>query len=526
MPPLTVSLIAIPTLLIASVILSKGASRFGIPALSVFLLVGILVGREGPGGYAFENYGLAQTLGILALIFILHAGGLGTALDDVRVVRWSALVLSTAGVVIASVLVGAFAVLLLGFDWLHGMLLGATIAATDVAAVFTILRSRSVSLRGRIRPLLELESALNDPMTVFLSVGLLQLLVRPGGASFWTLLPNFVRQMTLGTVAGVAAGNGMRWIINSAALEFEGLYPVLSVALVVLTYGLTDIIGGSGFLAVYLSGIVLGNDFCSQKRSLTVFHDGLAWLMQIVMFLTMGLLVLPSEVSRVALSGVALSAFLVFVARPLSVLACLTPFRYPLREQLMISWGGLRGAVPIVLATYPLIAGASGARTIFNLVFFVVFISVLLQGASIPAVSRWLKVATPLSKRFRYPIAVQPHLRHSERTGGSARSKEFERRRTADRRAPPAGRSAGGADPPKRRRVCSERRDPYRWRGQVAGAGPARRAAANPQAGQRTAQSDASTLTCCTSSARTAPSRRSLRTAPVTSTVCPGTNEN
>jgi cell volume regulation protein A len=296
----------------------------------------------------------------------------------------------------------------LGFDWLHGLLLGATIVSTDVAAVFTVLRSRSVSLQGRIRPLLELESALNDPMAVFLSVGLLELLSRRNGAALWTLAPMFIRQMTLGTLAGAGAGKAMRWMLNRVALDYEGLYPVLSVALVVLTYGLTDRVGGSGFLAVYVSGIVLGNSDYVNKRSLTLFHDGLAWLMQIVMFLTMGLLVIPSEVSRVALSGIALSAFLVFVARPVSVLACLTPFRYPLREQLMVSWAGLRGAVPIVVATYPLIAGAPGARTIFNLVFFVVFISVLLQGATIPAVSRWLNVAAPLSRRFRYPIEYTP----------------------------------------------------------------------------------------------------------------------
>jgi cell volume regulation protein A len=408
MPPLTVSLIAIPALLIVSVLLSKGASRFGIPALSVFLFVGIIVGTEGPGGFAFTNYAVAQTLGILALIFILHAGGLGTTMADVRAVWASALVLSTAGVVLASVLVGAFAVGMLGFDWLQGLLLGATIASTDVAAVFTILRSRSVSLQGRIRPLLELESALNDPMTVFLSVGLLQMLTRADGASFWTLVPMFIRQMTLGTLLGVLAGKGIRWTINRVMLEFEGLYPVLSVALVVLTYGLTEAVGGSGFLAAYVSGIVLGNDHYVHKRSLALFHDGLAWLMQIVMFLTMGLLVLPSEVSRIVLSGVALSAFLVLIARPVSVIACLTPFRYPIREQLMVSWAGLRGAVPIVLATYPLIAGAPGAKTIFNLVFFVVFISVLLQGATIPAVSRWLHVAAPLGKRFRYPIEYTP----------------------------------------------------------------------------------------------------------------------
>jgi len=404
MESLTLYLIAIPALLILSVVVSKGAGRFGIPALSIFLLIGMLVGREGPGGFPLSNYLLAQTLGILALILILHSGGLSTSLDDVRGVRGSALTLSTLGVVVATFLVGAFSTRFLDLDWLHGLLLGAAIASTDVAAVFTVLRSRSVSLQGRIRPLLELESALNDPMTVFLSVGLLGLIVQPGGASLWRLIPIFFQQMIVGTLVGGVAGKATRWAINGIKLEFEGLYPVLSVALAVLTYGMTQAAGGSGFLAVYVSGIVLGAENYPHKRSLTVFHDGLAWLMQIIMFLTMGLLVLPSQLSHVAVSGIILSGFLVFVARPISVLLCLSPFRFSLREQLMVSWAGLRGAVPIVVATYPLLAGASDAQTIFNLVFFVVFISVLLQGATIPAVSKWLNVTAPIGKHFQYPI--------------------------------------------------------------------------------------------------------------------------
>jgi cell volume regulation protein A len=408
MDSLTPYLIAIPALLILSVVASKGAGRFGIPALSMFLIIGMAVGREGPGGVPFSNYLLAQTLGIIALIQILHSGGLSTRLEDVRVVRWSALTLSTIGVVIATAMVGTFAVRFLELDWLNGLLLGAAIASTDVAAVFTILRSRNVSLQGRIRPLLELESALNDPMTVFLSVGLLQLIVDAHGTSFIRLVPMFFQQMILGTLVGIAAGHAARWSINWIKLEFEGLYPVLSVALVVLTYGITQAVGGSGFLAVYISGIVLGNANYVHKRSLTVFHDGLAWLMQIVMFLTMGLLVLPSELSRMAGPGIALAAFLVFAARPVSVLLCLTPFRFSVREQLMVSWAGLRGAVPIVVATYPLIAGVPQGRTIFDLVFFIVFISVLLQGTTIPYVSRLLNVASPLVARFRYPIEYNP----------------------------------------------------------------------------------------------------------------------
>jgi len=407
METLTPYLIAIPALMILSVVVSKGAGRFGIPALSIFLLLGMVVGHEGPGGFPFSNYLLAQTLGIVALILILHSGGLGTPIEDVRAVRWPALVLSTVGVLAATAMVGAFSVGFLHLDWLHGLLLGAAVASTDVAAVFTILRSRNVSLRGRIRPLLELESALNDPMTVFLSVGLLQLILSPG-ASLLRLVPMFFQQMIVGTLLGIGAGKITRWAVNTSKLEFEGLYPVLSTAIVVLTYGVTQTIGGSGFLAVYVSGIVLGNENYLHKRSLRVFHDGLAWLMQIVMFLTMGLLVLPSELSRMAVSGIVLSGFLVLVARPVSVLLCLTPFRVSWRDQLMVSWAGLRGAVPIVVATYPLIAGASSAQRLFDLVFFVVFISVLLQGTTIPAVSKWLNVAAPIVKTFQYPIEFNP----------------------------------------------------------------------------------------------------------------------
>ena len=408
MDTLTPYLIGISALLVLSVVASKGAGRFGIPALSIFLVLGILVGKGGPGGVAFSNYSVAQTLGILALVCILHAGGRSTPWSDIWAVRGSGLVLSTAGTVIATALVGWFSIRFLHFDALSGFLLGATVASTDVAAVFTVLRSRHASLKGRIRPLLEIESALNDPMAVFLSVGVLQLITRPGQASWPSLVPMFFEQMILGVLAGVLAGHATRWIMNRVRLEFEGLYPALSVGLVVLTYGLTQKCGGSGFLAVYISGIVLGNANYVHKLNLSVFHDGLAWLMQIAMFLTMGLLVLPRELAGVAASGVALSAFLALVARPVSVMLCLTPFRFSWREQLMVSWAGLRGAVPIVLATYPLLAGAPGAKTIFNLVFFVVFTSVLIQATMIPLVARWLKVAAPLATPFRYPIQYNP----------------------------------------------------------------------------------------------------------------------
>ena len=407
MPALTTLLIAIPLLLILSIVVSRGAGRFGIPALSIFLAVGVIVGRVAPEGSAVVTPAVAQALGILALVFILHSGGLGTRPEDVRSVRWSALALSTGGVLVSTALAAVFAVGVLHFGWIEGLLLGATITATDVAAVFTILRSRSVGLRGRIRPLLELESALNDPMSVLLSVGLLILLERPA-ASLVMLVPMFVQQVALGVVIGLLAGRATRWATNRIGLEFEGLYPVLSVAFVLLTFGVTQAAGGSGFLAVYVSGVVLASRTYLHQRSLAAFHDGLAWLMQIAMFLTMGLLARPEELWQVTGAGLALSAFLVFVARPASVFACLTPFRMAPRDQLMVSWGGLRGAVPIVLATYPLIAGTPGARLIFNLVFFVVLTSVIMQGTTIPVVSRWLGVADPIAAPFRYPIEFNP----------------------------------------------------------------------------------------------------------------------
>ena len=407
MPLLSRYLIVIPAVLILSVALSKGAGRFGIPGLSVFLFIGLLLGPEGAAVVPFSNVAVAQVLGILALILILHAGGLSTPLDDVRAVRGMALTLSTVGVLIASALVAAFAGRFLHLDWRQGLLLGAAIASTDVAAVFTILRSRSVSLAGRIRPLLELESALNDPTTVFLGIGMLRLMTQPG-LSVWMLVPTFFVQMGIGLALGLAGGRIMRWAINHARLEFEGLYPVLSVALVVLLYGITDSLGGSGFLAAYVAGIDLGNRAYVHKRSLIVFHDGVAWLMQILMFLTMGLIARPSDLIAIAPAGFGLAVFLVFIARPVSVLVCLSPFRSGFPERLMVSWAGLRGAVPIVVASYPLIADVPGARTIFNLVFFVVLLSVTLQGTTIPSVARWLGVAAPLHRRVPYPIEYNP----------------------------------------------------------------------------------------------------------------------
>ncbi|MGZ3683216.1 MAG: potassium/proton antiporter [Bdellovibrionota bacterium] len=400
-------LLVAATLMIISVVASKAGSRLGVPALLLFLLIGISVGPHGMAEFTHLAPETAQALGTVALIFILFAGGMDTKVEDVKPVVGPALVLSTVGVVVSTLLIGSFARLYLGFSFVEGCLLGATISSTDVAAVFSVLRSKAVSLKSGIAPLLELESALNDPMAVFLGVALLGLVTHKMESVFH-FLPLFVQQMILGAGIGWAAGRGAGLLINRLRLEFEGLYPVLSLGLVLLTYSLTQLVGGSGFLAVYVAGIVLGNRALLQKRTLLHFHGGIAWLMQIMMFLAMGLLVSPAQLWAVAPGGIALSMFLVFVARPASVLISLPGGKFGFREKGIIAWGGLRGSVPIILALFLLAAKIPKAEAMFHLVFFVTFTSVLLQGTTIPHIARWLQVDLPFKEKARFPIEFYP----------------------------------------------------------------------------------------------------------------------
>lgn len=394
-------------LLIASIIASKATGRAGVPALIIFLLVGMLAGSEGAGGIYFDDPALAQSLGVSALIFILFSGGLDTNWAFVRPARWGALSLATVGVALTALLVGVFANVVLGFSLLEGLLLGAIVSSTDAAAVFAILRSKGVGLRGQIKPLIELESGTNDPMAVFLTTALIGLLTIPG-ASPVSLIPMFIQQMLLGAVLGYLFGRIAVTLLNRVNLEYEGLYPVLTIGLVLVTYSLTDLVGGNGFLAVFLAGLVLGNSNFIHKRSLLRFHDGLAWLMQIVMFLTLGLLVFPSRLLPIAGQGLLLSIFLILIARPIGVFISLLPMRIGLHDKAMVGWVGLRGAVPIILATFPLLAGIPAAGIIFNLVFFIVLTSVLLQGTSIPLVARWLGVDEAVRIRPRAPLEFEP----------------------------------------------------------------------------------------------------------------------
>ena len=385
-------------LLLLSVIASKAFGKMGIPALLLFLGIGMMAGSDGPGGIHFDNPWLAQSLGVVALSFILFAGGLDTEWESVRKVLGIGIGLSTVGVAATAGLVGWFAVAALHMSWMEGLLIGAIVSSTDAAAVFAVMRSSYVSLRGTLKPLLELESGSNDAMSVFLTIGLISLITGASGSPL-DLIPMFIRQMVLGGVIGYGIGKLMVLLVNRLRLEYDGLYPVLTLSFVLLTYSGSTWLGGNGFLAVYLAGLMMGNSEFVHKRSLTRFHDGLAWLMQITMFLALGLQVFPTQLVPISGTGLLLALFLMFIARPVAVFATLAFTHLNMREKTMVAWVGLRGAVPIILATFPLLAEVPQATTTFNLVFFIVITSVLLQGTSIPIVARWLKVDEPLSSR-------------------------------------------------------------------------------------------------------------------------------
>ncbi len=395
------SLLLAAVLLLSGVLLSKTSSHLGVPSLLLFLGLGMIAGSEGLIGIEFEDFGLAQRYGIVALAFILFSGGAGTAWRDISRVLVPGVALATVGVLLSAVVLGAIAAAVLGLPLLQGMLLGSVIASTDAAAVFSILRSRGVAIVPRIRHLLELESGSNDPAAVFLTVGMIALIQGTADGVF-DLVTLFLVQMGVGLVGGWVLARGAVALINRLHLEYDGLYPALTVAFVLLTYEGTAWLGGSGFVATYVAGVTVANAEFLHKRSLLRFHDAVAWLMQISMFVLMGLLVFPSHLLPVAGQALLLAAVLMLVARPMAVLLTLVPFRMPVREIAFVSWVGLRGATPIILATFPVVAGVADAETIFNVVFFVVLLSVLAQGTTIPSTARRLGLAMPWTAANQY----------------------------------------------------------------------------------------------------------------------------
>jgi cell volume regulation protein A len=400
------NILLIGSVLLFLSLLASRTTKFGIPTLLLFLLVGMLAGQDGPGGIVFNDPKITKFIGAIALSFILFSGGLDTRKADIRPVLWHGISLSTAGVVLSTVLIGVFVSLVTRWTLLEGLLLGAIVSSTDAAAVFSILRSRSIGLKGHLKPLLELESGSNDPMAYILTIAFTYLLVEPS-ASASSMIALFFKQMILGAVVGYGMGIAMHRIINWIRLEFEGLYSVLLITLVLLVFSFTDFIGGNAFLAVYLSGVVLGNRDFIHKKSLTKHFDGQAWMMQIIMFITLGLLVNPKGILPYVGLGLLFSAFLILIARPVSVFITLAAFKMNNRERFFISWVGLRGAVPIVLATYPLIAGVDKSMVIFNLVFFISVTSVLIQGTSLPIVAKWLKLTVPVSSKKKSVLDLE-----------------------------------------------------------------------------------------------------------------------
>jgi len=381
-------------LLFISIVAGKTSFRFGIPTLLFFLAIGMLAGSEGIGGINFDNPKYAQFIGVVALNFILFSGGLNTRWELVRPVILQGLTLSLAGTLLTALMLGLFITTVTDFSLLEGFLLAAIVSSTDTASVFSLLRSRNLSLKNSLRRTLELEAGSNDPVAYVLTIAFTSLIIAPS-SGIGNLVLLFLQQFILGSVAGFFFGFISTTIINRIKLGYEGLYSVLVVTLMFFTFSATDYIGGNGFLAVYIAAVYIGNQHLIHKDTVIKFFDGFEWLMQIILFLTLGLLCFPSQIIPFIGTGLLISAFLMFVVRPISVYLCLFPFKVKKEYKLFISWVGLRGAVPIVFATYPILAGVDKASVIFNIVFFISFTSLLIQGTSLVQMARLLNVVLP-----------------------------------------------------------------------------------------------------------------------------------
>lgn len=385
-------------LLGGSVLVTRAAGRAGVPIALGFIAIGMLAGSESIGGIVFKDYTVAFRLGVLALVLIIFDGGLNTPLATLRSVMWPAVALATAGVVLTAAIVASLAHLA-GLSWTVAWLMGAVVSPTDAAAVFSTLRGSGLTLKTRVGRTLESESGFNDPIAVLLTVTLTALATRfsapTGENSIWLLPATAAREIAIGAALGVGAGMLGRRLIPRARLDAPGLYPVLTLALALSTFAVPSLLGGSGFLAVYIAAVMLTGAELPYQVGILRVHDAFAWLAQIGMFLMLGLLTYPSRIVAAAMPGLGLAVALTLVARPVAVALCVLPFGYSLRETLFLGIVGLRGAVPVVLATMPVIAGVPGARWIFDVVFFVVVVNTVVPGAAVAWLARRFGVVAP-----------------------------------------------------------------------------------------------------------------------------------
>ncbi|MGL5952846.1 potassium/proton antiporter [Providencia rustigianii] len=394
MPTIEQLILLSSILILLGIFSSKLSARLGLPMLVMFLFVGMLAGEDGLGKITFDNVNVSYAVGSLALAIILFDGGLQTSVKSIKLVWKPAFTLATFGVLVTAGITGLAAAYILGIPLLEGLLLGAIVGSTDAAAVFSLLRNAGIYLNERLQATLEIESATNDPMAIFLTVGLLQLLMNPQ-ATGSELALLFVSQMGVGAAVGISVGWISIKIINKIKLLTAGLYPVLVAACGLFSFGVASNLGGSGFLSIFITGVVIGNHSFVFQRNTFLFHDGLAWLSQIIMFVMLGLLVNPSSLIEVWQEGLMIALVLTFIARPLAVIPVLKIFGFTRNENTLISWVGLRGSVPIILAIFPFIYGLPGANLIFDVVFFVVLISATLQGSTLPYFARRLNLMQP-----------------------------------------------------------------------------------------------------------------------------------
>ena len=392
-------------LLFISIIVGKTGYRFGVPALLLFLVVGMIFGSDG-FGLQFHNAKEAQFIGMVALSVILFSGGMDTKFNEIKPILVPGIVLSTIGVLLTAIFTGLFIWWIAGMSWSNiylpittSLLLASTMSSTDSASVFAILRSQKMNLKHNLRPMLELESGSNDPMAYMLTIVLIQF-IQSGGMGVGGIFSSFVIQFIVGAAAGYLLGKLAILMLNKLNIDNQALYPILLLAFVFFTFSITDLLKGNGYLAVYIAGIMVGNNKIMHRKEIYTFMDGLTWLFQIIMFLCLGLLVNPHELLDIALVATLIGVFMIVIGRPLSVFLCLLPCGKKItnRSRLFVSWVGLRGAVPIIFATYPVVAQVPGADVIFNIVFFITIVSLVIQGTTVSLAARLLKLSTPLEK--------------------------------------------------------------------------------------------------------------------------------